>query len=91
MVSFVAYRDFQLKRLYCELLSRCIWAICGTGFWLNVTWYASFSYLAPSMQRELGYSDEEYGNLFSAFFAGAMAGAAVWGILVDIVGMPGGT
>ena len=69
---------------------RCVWAICGTGFWLDITWFAILSYAAPSMQREFGYSDEEYGNLFSAFSVGAMAGAAVWGILVDIMGMPGG-
>ena len=65
---------------------RCIWAICGTGLWLDVAWYAIFSYAAPSMQRELGYSDKEYGNLFSSFSAGTMIGAAVWGILVDILG-----
>ena len=86
---FVTYRDFQLKGFYCGILSRCVWAICGTGFWLNVSWYASLTYAAPSMQREFGYSDKEYGNIFSAFSAGLMAGAAVWGILVDITGMPG--
>jgi hypothetical protein len=90
VVSIVAYKYFSIEGLYCALLSRCIWAICGTGFWLDVTWFAIFSYAAPSMQRELGYSDEEYGNLFSSFSAGSiMAGAAVWGILVDIMGMPG--
>ena len=38
------------------------------------------------MQRELGYSDKEYGNIFSSFSAGMMIGAAVWGLLVDIFG-----
>lgn len=91
MVSFVdSYRGSSIEGLYCGLLSRCIWAICGTGLWLDVMWFAILSYGAPSMQRELGYSDNEYGNLFSSFSAGSMAGAAAWGILVDIMGTPGG-
>ena len=73
-----------------RLLSRCVWAICGSGFWLDVMWFAIFSYAAPSMQREFGYSDKEYGNLFSSFSAGLMAGAVVWGLLVDILGTSGG-
>ena len=63
-----------------------MWAICGTGLCLDVMWTMSFSYAAPSIQREFGYSDREYGNLFSCFYVGLMVGAVVWGGLVDVVG-----
>lgn len=49
-------------------------------------WAVSISYAAPNMQRELGYSDKEYGNIFSAFYAGMMSGAVIWGGLVDVMG-----
>ena len=92
MVSFVhSYTEFSIEGLCCGLLTRCVWAICGTGLWVDIMWFAIFSYAAPSMQREFGYSDKEYGNLFSSYTAGLMAGAAVWGILVDITGTLGGT
>ena len=72
------------------IVARCVWAICGTGLWLDVMWFVSFSFAAPSMQRELGYSDKDYGNIFSSFSAGLMAGAVVWGLLVDVLGTLGG-
>ena len=79
-VCTLTFRYTLLKRY------RCIWAICGTGLWLDVAWPVIFYYAAPSMQREFGYSDKEYGNIFSASSAGVMVGAAVWGMLVDVVG-----
>ena len=65
---------------------RCIWAICGTGFWLDVMWAQGLGLVLPNIQREFGYSDKEYGKLFSAFIAGLTAGAFMWGVLVDVIG-----
>ena len=42
------------------------------------------------MQQELGFSDDEFGNIFSVFSGSLMADAVVWGILVDIMGMQEG-
>lgn len=38
------------------------------------------------MQYEFGFSDAELGNIFTCFSAGLTAGAAFWGIIVDIIG-----
>ena len=58
---------------------RLIWAICGTGFFLDVLWGEAFGLFASSLQRE-------FGNIAAAFTAGNTAGAFIWGILVDVVG-----
>ena len=65
---------------------RLIWAICGTGFFLDVLWGEAFGLFASSLQREFGFSDKEFGNIAAAFTAGNTAGAFIWGILVDVVG-----
>lgn len=65
---------------------RLIWAICGTGYLLDVMWAQAFGLAIPNLQRELGFSDKQYGNLGSSFSAGITAGAFVWGILVDVIG-----
>ena len=84
---FLLRRDFFNSRVTLwTFLSRYVWALCGTGLWLDVAWFSSFSYAAPCLQQELGFSDKEFGNIFSAFTGGLMAGAAGWGLLVDIMG-----
>lgn len=49
-------------------------------------WAQAFGLAIPNLQRELGFSDKEYGNLGSSFSAGVTAGAFVWGVLVDVIG-----
>ena len=66
--------------------TRLIWAICGTGFLLDVMWAQAFGLAASNIQREFGFSDQEFGNIAAAFSAGITAGAFVWGVLVDVVG-----
>ncbi|KAG8215101.1 major facilitator superfamily domain-containing protein [Butyriboletus roseoflavus] len=63
-----------------------IWAICGTGFFLDVMWAQAFGLASSNIQREFGFSDKEFGNIAAAFTAGVTAGAFVWGVLVDVVG-----
>ena len=65
---------------------RLIWGLCGTGFFLDVMWAQSFGLVLSNIQREFGFSDKEFGNLYPTFAGGAAVGAFTWGILVDVVG-----
>ncbi|MCJ1268128.1 hypothetical protein MMC22_008014 [Lobaria immixta] len=64
----------------------CIFFLCGFGYLLDLLYAQAFGLVAPALQQELGFSDPDLGNIFSAFGAGLCAGAFVWGVLVDIVG-----
>ena len=87
-LSIYTNSDFDSRPLCFTdfVIVRFIWAICGSGFCLDVMWIASLAYAAPNIQQEFGYSDREYGNLFSCFYTGLMVGAVVWGGLVDVIG-----
>ena len=63
-----------------------IFVLCGFGYMLDLLWAQAFGLIATPLQQELGFSDDELGNIFSSFSAGLTAGAFVWGVLVDIVG-----
>lgn len=60
--------------------------LCGFGYLLDLMWANGISLVAPPLQAEFGFSDEELGNLFVAFSLGLTVGAFVWGLLVDIIG-----
>jgi MFS family permease len=49
-------------------------------------WTQAFAFVWSSIQREFGFSDKEFGNLFAAFAVGMTLGSFVWGILVDVIG-----
>lgn len=63
-----------------------IFLLCGFGYFLDLLWAQAFGLVVPVMQYEFGFSDAELGNIFTCFSAGLTAGAAFWGILVDIIG-----
>lgn len=63
-----------------------IWSLCGLGYFLDLLWAQAFGLIATPLQRELGFSDAQLGNIFTAFSSGLTAGAFVWGVLVDIIG-----
>ncbi|CZT09145.1 related to 4-hydroxybenzoate transporter [Rhynchosporium agropyri] len=63
-----------------------IWSLCGLGYFLDLLWAQAFGLIASPLKQELGFSDGELGNIFTAFSSGLCAGAFVWGILVDIIG-----
>jgi MFS family permease len=63
-----------------------IFGLCGFGYMLDLLWAQAFGLVVSPLQQELGFSDGEVGNIFSAFAAGLTAGAFVWGVLVDIIG-----
>ena len=88
MVRIAVIFDFcddDQIRMSCQNV-RIIWAICGTGFLLDIMWLQAFGLSLSNIQREFGFSDKQSGNISSAFFAGEMAGAFVWGVLIDVVG-----
>ena len=53
---------------------------------MDILWTESLALVGSCIQRELGFSDKEFGNLFSALFAGMTVGGFVWGVLVDVIG-----
>ncbi|KAL3427783.1 membrane transporter [Phlyctema vagabunda] len=63
-----------------------IWSLCGLGYFLDLLWAQAFGLIATPLQNELGFSDDQLGNIFTAFSSGLCAGAFVWGVLVDVIG-----
>ncbi|KAE8440922.1 hypothetical protein EG329_006319 [Mollisiaceae sp. DMI_Dod_QoI] len=63
-----------------------IWFLCGLGYFLDLLWAQAFGLIATPLQKELGFSDGQLGNIFTSFSSGLTAGAFVWGVLVDIIG-----
>ncbi|KAF2010149.1 MFS general substrate transporter [Aaosphaeria arxii CBS 175.79] len=63
-----------------------LWALCGLGYWIDLMWAQAFGLVLSPLQQELGFGDDQTGNLSTAFSSGLTAGAFVWGVLVDIIG-----
>lgn len=64
----------------------CIWFLCGFGYLLDLMWAQAFGLVLQPLKQELGFSGDSSGNITASFNAGLTAGAAFWGILVDIIG-----
>ena len=63
-----------------------IWVLCGFGYFLDLLWAQAFGLVLGPLQQELGFGNDESGNISSSFNAGLTAGAFIWGILADAVG-----
>lgn len=63
-----------------------IFVLCGFGYFLDLLWAQAFGLILVPIQNEFGFSAVESGNLSTSFSAGLTAGAAFWGIIVDIIG-----
>ncbi|KAF4434486.1 4-hydroxybenzoate transporter [Fusarium acutatum] len=63
-----------------------IWGLCGFGYLLDLLWAQAFGLVLGPLQQELGFGDDESGNISTSFNAGLTAGAFVWGFLADIIG-----
>ncbi|KAI9814410.1 MAG: hypothetical protein M1827_003266 [Pycnora praestabilis] len=63
-----------------------IFFLCGFGYFIDLLWANVFGLVASPLQQELGFGDDQLGNIFTSFSAGLCAGAGFWGVLVDIVG-----
>lgn len=64
-----------------------VWGLCGFGYMLDLLWAQAFGLALSPLQQEMGFGNGESGNISTSFNAGLTAGAFVWGILSDIVGM----
>ncbi|KAI1045881.1 hypothetical protein LB505_010649 [Fusarium chuoi] len=62
-----------------------IWGLCGFGYLLDLLWAQAFGLVLGPLQQELGFGDDESGNISTSFNAGLTAGAFVWGFLADII------
>ncbi|KAG9109344.1 hypothetical protein FRC07_008338 [Ceratobasidium sp. 392] len=78
--------NHQLDRMGMGRYQWFVVGLCAMGYMLDLLWAQAFGLIAPPLQKELGFSDTEMGNIFTAFSAGLCAGAFMWGVLVDIIG-----
>lgn len=51
-----------------------VFLLCGFGYFLDLLWAQAFGLVVPVMQYEFGFSDAQYGNIFTCFSAGLTAG-----------------
>ena len=63
-----------------------IWSLCGFGYLLDLLWAQAFGLVLGPLKQEMGFGDDESGNISTSFNAGLTAGAFVWGFLADIIG-----
>ncbi|KAM5359825.1 hypothetical protein ACJZ2D_014167 [Fusarium nematophilum] len=66
-----------------------ICGLCGFGYMLDLLWAQAFSLVLSPLQQELGFGNDESGNISTSLNAGLTAGAFVWGFLADIIGTAG--
>lgn len=58
----------------------------GFGYFLDLLWAEAFGLVLSPLQQEFGFPSDKTSNISVCFSAGLTAGAAFWGIMVDIVG-----
>ncbi|KAJ0276977.1 hypothetical protein COL940_007995 [Colletotrichum noveboracense] len=62
-----------------------IWGLCGFGYMLDLLWAQAFGLVLKPLQQEMGFGNDQSGNIATSFNAGLTAGAFVWGFLADII------
>ncbi|PSR90299.1 membrane transporter [Coniella lustricola] len=63
-----------------------VWALCGFGYMLDLLWAQAFGLALSPLQQELGFGNDESGNISTSFNAGLTAGAFFWGVISDLIG-----
>jgi sugar phosphate permease len=63
-----------------------IWCLCGFGYLLDLLWAQAFGLVLSPLKQEMGFGNDQSGNISTCFNAGLTAGAFVWGVLSDIIG-----
>lgn len=63
-----------------------LFIVCGSGWVLDLLWAQAFGLALPQIQRELRFSEAQYGWLSTGFSIGLTLGALTWGILLDTIG-----
>lgn len=51
-----------------------LWGLCGFGYMIDLPWAQVFGLALSPMQQELGFRDDQTGNLSTAFSSGLTAG-----------------
>lgn len=63
-----------------------LWGLAGFGYFLDLLWAEAFGLVLSPLQQEFGFASSKTSNISVCFSAGLTAGAAFWGIMVDIIG-----
>ncbi|BFZ55013.1 hypothetical protein PYCC9005_002051 [Savitreella phatthalungensis] len=63
-----------------------LFVVCGSGWVLDLLWAQAFGLALPAIQKELKFSEKQYGYLSTGFSIGLTLGALTWGILLDTLG-----
>jgi ACS family hexuronate transporter-like MFS transporter len=66
------------------------WAICALLFWVTTANYIDrsvFGNLAPELQKQIGWTDEQYWNMQVAFSAAYAISMLLMGRLMDVLGL----
>ena len=76
VVDFIGFGRFHWKLIF----------LCGVGYFAEITELVVVSFVAPSVQRQMGLSNFQYSLLGSSSFVGMAAGALFWGYVSDHFG-----
>src|SRR5580693_7861572 len=71
-------------------LSRYRWVICALLFWVTTANYVDrsvFSNLAPTLQKEIGWTQSQYYEMTVAFMAAYAFSQMLAGRFMDVVGL----
>lgn len=60
--------------------------LCGVGYFAEITELVVVSFIAPSIQKQMGLNNVQYGMLGSSSFVGMAVGAFFWGYVSDHCG-----
>lgn len=64
-----------------------VWGLCGFGYLIDLLWAQAFGLALSPLQQEFGFGSGQTGNISSSFSAGLTAGAFIWGVLADSIGL----
>ncbi|KAI1613598.1 sugar transporter-like protein [Exophiala viscosa] len=65
---------------------KCIWLLCGFGYFLDLAWAQGVGLTASAIYQEMNVPDGKEGLIFSCANAGLAIGAFSFGIISDIFG-----
>lgn len=88
LIGQLAAEETDLYERKCILVNReidamgmgkyqwCIWTLCGLGYMIDLMWAQAYGLVLSPMQQELGFGDDQTGNLSTAFSLGLTAGTS---------------
>ncbi|TQV99688.1 sugar (and other) transporter [Cordyceps javanica] len=76
----------ELDKLGFGKYQKCIWLLCGFGYFLDLTWAQGIILMATAIFQEMNVSAERQGLMFTCGNAGLAVGAFTFGITSDKIG-----